>query len=367
MKLPHPKPTRHDRYNFEVRVPKALNGRVVRKYFNTQSEAQKFADDLCKQLGVHGPLTASREERLLLARYRTELTLAEMEAAMQSALAAKGKRQTPFKDLANAYLAHQLKAMKEGRIGKRHHDDLASRIPPLVKAFGEQPVNNITSDTIQTWLDSLTLAPRSKKNYLNVLASLFNHGMKKSLVVGNPTKNVTTPKVKTDVTIYTAEQIKKLLKVADAETYKLVVFGAFAGLRTSEIERLRWDDIKPDLTELYVRPGKTANAERWVKLTLPLQKILRQTSGSAFANLRSSKSLMLPNGVNYNAKLKSFRKAGVTPEDNALRHSYGSHHLVAFAKPQHTALQMGHHSPQVTFNAYRRAVSEAEAKAYWAI
>jgi len=52
------------------------------------------------------------------------------------------------------------------------------------------------------------------------------------------------------------------------------------------------------------------------------------------------------------------KAAGVNIPHNALRHSYGSHHLVHYDKPSATALEMGHHSPQMTFKAYRRAVTK---------
>ena len=52
---------------------------------------------------------------------------------------------------------------------------------------------------------------------------------------------------------------------------------------------------------------------------------------------------------------------------NAMRHSYGSHHLEKWDNSNKTALEMGHHSPQVTFNHYRRAVTKKQAEKYWQI
>ena len=48
-----------------------------------------------------------------------------------------------------------------------------------------------------------------------------------------------------------------------------------------------------------------------------------------------------------------------------LRISYASHHLVHPASPEQTATEMGRWSPQQTYDAYRRAVTKAQAKAYW--
>ena len=63
----------------------------------------------------------------------------------------------------------------------------------------------------------------------------------------------------------------------------------------------------------------------------------------------------------------AYKKAGCRIKRNALRHSFGSYHLVAFEKPEVTANQMGHVSPTQTFTAYRKAVLKSQAGEYWAV
>ena len=63
----------------------------------------------------------------------------------------------------------------------------------------------------------------------------------------------------------------------------------------------------------------------------------------------------------------AYKKADCRIKRNALRHSYGSYHLVAFEKPEVTANQMGHVSPTQTFTAYRKAVLESQAQEFWKI
>ena len=61
------------------------------------------------------------------------------------------------------------------------------------------------------------------------------------------------------------------------------------------------------------------------------------------------------------------KAAGITIPHNALRHSYGSHHLVHYASEGNTAAEMGHHTAQMTFMHYRRVVTKVQAAAYWDI
>ena len=58
-------------------------------------------------------------------------------------------------------------------------------------------------------------------------------------------------------------------------------------------------------------------------------------------------------------------ETGHTIPRNALRHSFGSHHLVQYKNPNVTAVEMGHHSPQTTYAYYRKAVRKAQAVKFW--
>ena len=49
-----------------------------------------------------------------------------------------------------------------------------------------------------------------------------------------------------------------------------LMFGCFAGLRSSEIERLTWENVKLDVGQLFMTKGKNKNSERYVTLTPPL-------------------------------------------------------------------------------------------------
>ena len=128
----------------------------------------------------------------------------------------------------------------------------------------------------------------------------------------------------------------------------MIMFGAFGGLRTSEIERLTWEDVRLDVKQLYVSKGKTKNTERWVVLTPPLLEWVEKM-------MKAGASELVLRGIGLwdrsRAKRRLYNRAGITRKPNALRHSCGSHHLV-------------HHSPQMTFKTYRKAVHKVQAAAY---
>ena len=62
-----------------------------------------------------------------------------------------------------------------------------------------------------------------------------------------------------------------------------------------------------------------------------------------------------------------YERAGFRIPKNALRHSYGSHHLRAHNTSYLTAAEMGHVSPKTTYTHYRKAVTTQQAEEYWKV
>ena len=118
-----------------------------------------------------------------------------------------------------------------------------------------QHICDITTPDILDWLDRLGLSNRSYANYRTVLHTLFGFAVARGLVADNPVK--ATQAVKADdvaIQIFTPSEMRKLLATTSNEFLPSIVLGAFAGLRSAEIERLTWDDIR--LTERHIIVGK---------------------------------------------------------------------------------------------------------------
>jgi integrase len=144
------------------------------------------------------------------------------------------------------------------------------------------------------------------------------------------------------------------------------MFGAFGGLRSSEIRRMDWSDVRLDEGQFYIEGTKNSYAERWVKLTPPLMDFCKQLLESD-----NPPKGLVTGGMTDNAiwqRLQYLHKiCGVKIPKNGLRHSYGSHSLVAYNNPAHTATEMGHTTPTQTFKAYRKAVRKAQADEFFAL
>ena len=160
--------------------------------------------------------------------------------------------------------------------------------------------------------------------------------------------------------ILTPEQVARLLESASEETLPYWAIGAFAGLRSAEIERLQWEqvDFEDGLIEVTAKSSKTAS-RRLVKIEPNLHRWL---SPHMFQH-----GPVCPPGL-YPRLLEDRQRAGLTEwPSNALRHSFASYHLAHFGNPQQTSAELGHMSPAIVYQHYRQLVRPEQAERWWKV
>ena len=125
----------------------------------------------------------------------------------------------------------------------RYTKDLQSKLNRLAHAF-KMPVNRIARQDLQLWFDQLTLSEQSKRSYRTVLNTFFEFCRRRRYVVENPVADIEKyGSSNADLQVFSPEELSKLIHSAPLEFLPAMVIGAFAGLRTAEIERLSWRDI----------------------------------------------------------------------------------------------------------------------------
>ena len=125
--------------------------------------------------------------------------------------------------------------------------DLRVRLARFSDSFGQRKLADITSAEIDNWLRGLLLAPMTRNTFRLRLSVLFEYGRVRGWVTNNPVTAV--KKVRTNEplpAILEPEQVARLLEVASEETLPYWAIGAFAGLRSAELQRLAWRDIHFD-------------------------------------------------------------------------------------------------------------------------
>jgi integrase len=163
-------------------------------------------------------------------------------------------RHAPIQRKSVAEVVRELIAVKESRQASLPYvQDLRSRLGRFAKAF-KMDAGNVTTPEVQAWLDGLKLSTQSYVNFRRVLHLLFEFAVARGYAFENPVSRVERVKVNGgEIEIFTPDEITRLMSAASPEFLPVLAVGAFAGLRTAEIERLAWADI--DLAGRIIKVG----------------------------------------------------------------------------------------------------------------
>ena len=270
----------------------------------------------------------------------------------------------PSRTVAEA--AAELVALKTSRkAGPRYLDDLRTRLDTFAKVFVNVQVGNIGRDEIQAWLDGMKSAPRTVKNFRDTVNSLFKFCEARGYIARGDNPVALTEKITTrnseKIEIYTAEELAKLLEAAPDSFRPVIAIQAFAGLRSAEVMRIDWQDVKlaKGFIEVAADKAKTAS-RRLAPITPNLAAWLAADAKRKGRIFEHSKAYF------HEVQGKLAKRAGVPWKHNALRHSFVSYRLADISDVGKVALEAGN-SPAMIFSNYRELVDASSAKAWFAV
>ena len=242
-------------------------------------------------------------------------------------------------------------------------------------------VRLLTTGQVADYLRSLEFTPRTKNNARTTIGAFFKFCKERGWLPRDHEGIELVPKFKekpTDITIYSPWEVTQFLNYSRTEMVPFLAIGAFAGLRSAEIERLDWSEVhlKDRFIEIKAAKAKTAS-RRIVPISTNLAKWLKphvKDEGRVvpFDNVNKQIGWLVED---TNKALKeAAEKAGKDPEKakkvkwkkNALRHSFISYRVAETQDVPQVALEAGN-SPQIIFQHYRELVQPKEAKAWFVI
>lgn len=285
-----------------------------------------------------------------------------MEACRQYA----ASRALQSKSVAEA--VEELLAVQRNRgVSDRYYYDLSYRLGRFTEAV-VMDMRDVKTPHVQAFLDGLQLSAQSYVNYRRALNLLFEFGKRRHWCADNPVNATERVKVRDPRTeIFTPEEMRRLLAVAEPDILPSLVLGAFAGLRSAEIERLRWSDtdLKRRIITIDNRVAKTA-ARRVVPVTDNLAAWL-----GPFSNATGR---VWPHSVilHYRRKRETAAATAVDGREpvvwkpNALRHSYASYRYAILMDAGRVAAELGN-SPNIVHRFYRELVSAEAAREWFSI
>lgn len=247
---------------------------------------------------------------------------------------------------------------------------LANVLDRFAESFN-QDVQSLTPKLIADYLTGLALAERTRRNHRDVIG-YFNRWLVVRGYLAKGTdwlegvQNYTARKLG-QISIYTADEMRRLIAAADNRILPMIVIGGFAGLRHAEIARLDWADI--DLEEGFIEV-KAENAKTDTRRIVPLKPNLK----AFLEKLENKKGRVVPL-VNTTKQLLKTAAATANAEEevealewkhNALRHTYISARVAESGDVPRVADEAGN-SPQVIRTNYLKRMRPAAAAEWFSI
>jgi integrase len=281
-----------------------------------------------------------------------------------------------FKEFAKTWVAENEVAWR--RSHRKTVDDILTR--HLLPAFGEKGVGEITKADILTFRSSLAKVPGRKAETLSAkrinailapLRQILNEAADR-FEFTTAFRNIKPLKVlKADVEPFTLEEVQKILCTVrpDFRNYYAVRF--FTGMRTGEIDGLKWKYVDFERRQILVRETivageedttKTEGSQREIQMSQRVFDALQEQaqvtrSMSDYVFCTASGQPLDHNNVTKRVWYPLLRYLAFKPRrPYQSRHTAATLWLAAGENPLWIARQLGHSSTEMLFKVYGRFV-----------
>jgi integrase len=251
----------------------------------------------------------------------------------------------------------------------------------LMPAFGDKVVNEIQKAEILGFRSVLAKIP-GRKNKESLSASRINYimmALRQILEEAADRFGFTTPyrKIKalkiqkTDVQPFSLAEVQKILETVRMDYRNYLTVRFYTGMRTGEIDGLKWQYVDFDARQILVRETIVAGEEEYTK-TDASQREIRMTD-AVLTSLRSQEKVSRGKSefVFINEQGRPLDKNNFTRRvwrpllrhlglklrrPYHMRHTAATLWLAAGENPQWIARQLGHASTEMLFRIYARFV-----------
>ncbi len=369
-----------------------VDRRLKCRFFATEKEREEFIKNFGKQIARAGEDSLLGFDSAKMRRWQEASKLdpsADPIEVMRFWIASHRPTLKPIhlSEAATAYLNH-MDAVKRDSSYRNHVERL---LADLQATLGDRPVHEFPSQVLANYILQKQVSEITKKNYKSWLSAAFNWWIEQNGCLENPMKRVHTPKIiNKEPGILTPEETEALFRHSekiDPEVCGLLALGAFAGMRTSAISRLAYEELDFSQRGILTPAEKTKTKRRnWIE-DLPdnLWAWLERTPSQAFEMphrhflhrrseaLKRAELLIEADDIAYeNSKRQQNGKPPVgwnpkAPPKNALRHSFVTYHVALHRNPGKTALIVSHTDQEILYRHYLGIATREAAERYFNI
>ena len=354
------------------RFEKMIRGRRISRKFATLAQAREFAARVAEEIATQGveSIGVSAEDRALLRQARAICGSYDVIEALKWWKKHFHANPGGEKRVEDVWFEFLEWLERSGR-SEGHIRNVKASGRRFCAEFGDESLCSITAARIVEWLLGAGISAKTQRNFRGDVRSFFSFAKNvKGYIAEIPDVDARalTRLKKTAVEILSAAESEALLRAVEATEPRFLPFYAlrlFAGLRTSEAAKMRWEWI--DFNKKTIRVPGFFEGERVCKTGedwLLLPGIIPETVFAWLApSRRSSGPVPAPNHRRRDAMARRF-----SIPRNALRHTFATMHLALTRDEGKTCLAT-RHTNVGTFRSHYRGVNQTaeEAAAFWAL
>lgn len=284
----------------------------------------------------------------LAAQGKTWAAMSESELKREAAKAANAKDLERLQSLAEAYL--YLHGKKGGQLSEGTRSQYRTALRDLLKAWSHENLLRPSQHAGLMYVRGLEdkLRPSTVQTKVAAARNLYKALRWSKATEANPFENASPVADPTPAWEkrghYEKNEIEALCSYADSLETVIVLLGAHAGLRVSEMVGLRWDDIGQGKIKVLGKGKKVRSPAISQRLELALDDLAKNTKRAGY---------VLPFGRMsvYNRVRNLAEKAGVEFESrgvHGLRHSAGTRLYRETKDLAITADHLGHENVNTT-------------------
>lgn len=223
-------------------------------------------------------------------------------------------------------------------------------------------IQSFTRKHIEEWMAArISDAPSTRKGWLQVLSVLFSFAVRADYISTNPAMQVERVSVdKPPPRILTPKEARRLVTFARRRMpwrFPQIVLGLYAGIRPTELLRLRWSDINLDQGYVTINTAAAKTRRRRIVRLEPKARDLLMT-----AKRRENRQL----GTSSHKWRRLVEKhTGIKWNQDLLRHSCSSYLIALHGDAGKVARSLGN-SVDVLLNHYVELVTPDECRRFWA-
>lgn len=355
-----------------------VNQRPRSKFFATEKECDRFIRDFTKEIAQHGS-EVFKFDKNHMRRWQEVTRLLPAVDPLDLARHWIATHQDVACMAMSDSVTRYFKALELAGRSKDYRAHVVKSLNRFCGEYGDLTINAITSEQISGHIHGLPFSPTTKRHARSYLAAAFKWFVKQGWISRNPTAAVSIPKVElSEPGILTAKETQWLFRTnekIDPAICGLLALGAFAGMRSSAIERIQYQELDFSNRAILTPAYKTKKGRRHYIEELPdnLWAWLERAPLEAFQmsprQIRHRRALALQRAGLLITKPEA-KKRGTqpkTPPKNYLRHSFVSYHVALHRDPGKTALLISHKNQNVLWDHYLGVATKEDGERYFKI